>query len=276
MGKWLKIAFLVALLLGAGYFFGIVCEQIGQAYELMLSPSKRLPMLLLWFVLALGTMAVTGGLVAALVRPVWLGITAFALSGLTMLLGWQLTARSSVLALVYLLAASLYAVGVARELNQRIRFSVQPINTGQGMLLTALVLVACGSLYFGYAAHIGRESLSVPEPFVELLVAQLEKQFVASVSEEELQAPDFETKLATWREGARRNAKESLERMVKPYEQLIPLGVAASLFMFLTTITRLLAWMPALVLRVVFRLLKALGVAEEVSETREVQRLVIG
>ena len=37
--------------------------------------------------LALGAVAVTAGPVAALLRPVWIGIIAFTLSGLTMLLG---------------------------------------------------------------------------------------------------------------------------------------------------------------------------------------------
>jgi hypothetical protein len=275
MSKWLKMTFLVAPLLGAGYFFGTVCKQVGQAYELILFPSQKLLTLLLWFLLALGALAVTGGLVAALVRPVWLGIIAFALSGLTMLLDWQVTVGSGVLVLVYLLAASLYAVGVARELNQRIRFSVRPVSGGQGVLLIALVLVACGSLCLGYAAHIEREGFSMPEPYIEMFVEQMEKRLVASMPEEERQEPEFETHLAEWREGARRNVKEFFGRTVKPYERFIPSIVAASLFMPLATITRLLAWVPTIVLIVIFLLLKALGMTEVVSETREVQRLVI-
>ena len=88
MSKWLKATFLAVLLIGAGHFFGRVCTQISQAYELILSPSRELLGLLLRFLLALCAIAVTSGLVAALLRPAWAGIVAFALSGLTMLLGW--------------------------------------------------------------------------------------------------------------------------------------------------------------------------------------------
>jgi hypothetical protein len=49
-----------------------------------------------------------------------------------------------------------------------------------------------------------------------------------------------------------------------------------ALFMPLVTITRLLAWAPTSVLGVVFPLLATLGVTKVVSETREVQRLVLG
>ena len=270
MSKRLKMAFLAALLMGAGYLFGTVCRQVGQAYELILSPSRELLNLLLRLLLALGTVAVTAGLVTALLRPAWIGIIAFALSGLTMLLGWQISIASGVWVLVYLLAASLYTVDVARELDQRIRFSVRPISAGQGILLMALVLVACGSLYLGYAAHIEREGFSIPETYTEIFMEQRERQIEAQVPEEERQEA-----VAEFREEFQRSIDEFVERTVKPYERFIPLGLALTLFMPLVTITRLLAWVPTAVLEVVFPLLATLGVTKVVSETQEMQRVVI-
>jgi hypothetical protein len=188
-----------------------------------------------------------------------------------MLLGWQITLGSVILILVYFLAASLYAVGVARELDERIRFSVRPISEGQGMFLIALILVACGSLYLGCAAYIEREGFSIPEFYIEMFMKPIEKQIEAQVP-----AGEREETLARFRNEFRRAVDESLERTVKPYEQFIPLAVAASLFMPLVTISRLLAWVPTMFLSIVFSLLKALGVIKVVSETREVQTLVIG
>jgi hypothetical protein len=270
MNKWLKVTFFVLLLVGAVFFFGTVCRQIGQAYRLILSLSEELLSLLLWLLLALGTIAVIAGLVAALLRPVWVGIIAFALSGLAMLLGWQMTLGSVILILVYLLAASLYAVSVAKELDERIRFSVRPISEGQGMFLMTLILVACGSLYLGCAAHIEREGFSIPEFYIEMFMKPMEKQIEAQGS-----AGERQEALARFREESRRAVDEFFERTVKPYEQFIPLAIAASLFMPLITISRLLAWVPTMFLSIVFPALKALGVIKVVSETREVQRLVI-
>jgi hypothetical protein len=82
--------------------------------------------------------------------------------------------------------------------------------------------------------------------------------------------------LARFRNEFRRIVDEFFERTVKPYEQFIPLAVAASLFMPLVTISSLLAWVPTMLLSIVFPVLKALGVIKVVSETREVQTLVIG
>ncbi len=62
---------------------------------------------------------------------------------------------------------------------------------------------------------------------------------------------------------------------MKPYERFIPLAIAASMFMSLVTISRLLVWVPALVLNFILALLAALGITKTVAETRTVQRLVI-
>ncbi|MFH1929285.1 MAG: hypothetical protein ABIK79_14090, partial [Chloroflexota bacterium] len=159
---------------------------------------------------------------------------------------------------------------VATELNERVRFSVRPISDGQGTLLMALILVACGSLYLGYAPHIEREGFSVPDFYIETFMQQMEKQIEARVPAEQRQEV-----VAGFREEFGRAIDGFFERTLKPYERFIPLFIAASLFMPLLTITRLLAWVPTLSLSLLFPLLKGLGVVSVVTETREVQRLVI-
>ena len=270
MSKRLKTVLFAALLVGAGFFFGTICRQIGHAYELILAPSGELLTLLLWFLLAVGAVAVSAGLVTALVRPVWVGFIAFALSGLAMLLGWQVAIVSGILVVVYLLAACAYVEGVVKELSERIRFSMRAIRAGQRILLMALALVACGSLYMGYAAHIEQEGFSLPEVYTEVFMEQLEKQIEARVPAEER-----EEAVSEFREGFQRIVDEFVEQEVKPYEWLIPLVVAAGLFMPLVTIIGLLTWVPTAILSLVFRLLTVLGVTKVVSEIQEIEKLVI-
>jgi len=238
--------------------------------ELILIPSRELLNLAVRFLLAMAAVAVAAGPVAALVRPVWVGMIAFALSGLTMLLGWEVTVASGFLVLVYLLAASVYATGVARELDERIRFSLHAISQRQGILLMALVLVACGSLYIGSAADIEREGFSIPRPYLELFMEQMEKRI-------EAQVPDGERQQAVtkFREEFWRTVDGFSERTLKPYERFIPVLIAVGLFFSLVTITRLLAWVPTALLGVIFPLLRSLGVTKVVTDTMEVQRLVL-
>jgi len=270
MGKWLKTAFLALLLMGAGYFFGSICKQIGESYQLIISPSKEILEPLLWFLLALCAVAVTAGLVAALVRPVWLAVIVVVLSGATMLLAWETSLETGILVAVYVLVGVIYVVGVVRELEERISFSVRPVSQGQGTLLIALVLVICGSLYLPLKAHIDWEGFAVPESYVEMFMEQMEKQISARMPEE-----GREEAIAKFREEFRQAIDQFFERTIKPYERFIPLALAASLFTPLVTITRLLAFVPGLVMSILFFLFTEMGVTEVVYETQEVERLVI-
>ncbi|MCK4246855.1 hypothetical protein KAX14_06440, partial [Candidatus Bipolaricaulota bacterium] len=185
MNKRLKALFLAALLMGSGYFFGSICGEFGYTYELILSPSWDLLYLFLWFLLALCLVMVTAGLIAALVRPVWIASTAFAASGLVMLAGWRLTIVSVIVVAVYVLAAFSYAWKVSRELTDRITFSANSLKVGQGALMIALIVAACGSLYLGCAAHIEREGFSMPEYYEGIIMEQVEKQIEARAPAEE-------------------------------------------------------------------------------------------
>ena len=270
MSEWIKIAFFAILLTGAGYFFGTTTKEIGLAYTLLLAPSKELLIQLLKFLLAAGVFMVGAGLVAALFRPVWIGFIAFSLAGLAMLFGWQISLDHGFVVLVYLLTAFLYTTGVAKELDARIRFSVRPISEGQTTLIMGLIFVVCGSIFFSFKTHVDREGFSIPEAYIEIFTQQMERQIEDRMPMEEAQeaVAQFEMEFS-------RSVEEYSERMLKPYERFIPIGIAAGIFMSLVTITKLLTWLPAIVLSFVFRLLQAVGVTKVLRETEEVESLVI-
>jgi len=77
------------------------------------------------------------------------------------------------------------------------------------------------------------------------------------------------------RQQSQRVLDDLMERWVKPFERFIPLLMALSLFTPLLTITRLLAWVPTLILSGIFPLLTAVGITKVTTETLEVERLVI-
>jgi hypothetical protein len=271
MSKWLKITFFTLLIIGAGYFFGLVCGQIEVAYELILLPSTELLTLLLKLLLALGVLLVSAGLVAVLLRPVSIGYSAFALSGLAILLGWRIAIVTGAFALIYVLAGIVYTTGVDREMKERIRFSVRSVSAGQAILSMSLMLVACGSLYLGYKEYIDREGFSLPEPYIDLILDQMEKQ----VKLPEIIEEGGEEVMMELREEIKQNLENLINEKLTPFEPFIPLGLSAGIFMSLMTITSVLLWLPALFLGIVFSLLNAVGVTTVVTEMREVQRLVI-
>ena len=270
MSKLLKFSSFSVILMGAGYFFGTVCDQINQAYVSILSPPGDLLDILLWFLAALFAVAVAAGLIAVLLRPVGVAILAFALSGATLLLGWQISIGSGILVLVYLIAACFYVFNTTRELNDRVRFSTRPVSLCQGILLNSLVLVACGSLYFGCSEYIEREGFSIPEKYTSLFTDTMKDQILAGDPDEVHEEIDTEID-----EQLQSSMNQFMESTVKPYEQYIPLAIAAGFLAPLITITSILAVVPTAILGVIFRLLISLGIVKVTSETREVQKLVI-
>lgn len=276
IGKLLKVALFTVLLIAAGWFFGLWCDRFGQAYTLFFQPGREILELVLWLLLAILLVAVTAGLVAALVRPLWVAVVAFLLSALAMVLGWQVGIGPALLGLLYFLFSLPYARGVTQELNERLRFSVEPVSRGFSLLFMALALVACGSLYLGYAAHIEREGFTFPPAVKEMMTKMTIIPMRESIeSRTDLTPQEKERALAEMEEGFEEMWMGPLEEKIKPYERLIPVAVAISAFMTLQTVLSLLSWIPGLILVVVFPILQITGVTKVVRETREVERLMI-
>ncbi len=275
-GRIAKIVSLAILLLAAGWFFGIWCGRFGQAYPLFFQPGRELLTLGLWLFLAIAVVAVTAGLVATLLRPLWVAVVAFALSALAMILGWEVGIGPALAGLLYFIACLPYARGVTKELNERLRFSVEPVFRGLSLLFLVLALAACGSLYMGYAAHIEKEGFTIPASLKEMMTKMTIVPMREAVeARTDLTSQEKERILVEMEEGFEEMWMGPLEEMIEPYERLIPGAVAIGVFMTLQTILSLLSWIPGLILAVIFPLLQITGMTKVVRETREVERLVI-
>jgi hypothetical protein len=270
MSKWLKVSFIILLHIATGYLFGRICIQVNSAYKLIDLPFEEGLKLLIYFVLSVGASLIAAGLVAVLIRPLWVGILSFILSGIALLLGWQGSIETYLLILIYVLAGTIYMSGVARDIHERIRFSLRSVNVGQALLSISLALVASGSLYLGYKEHIRQAGFSLPEPFMDLFLDQIESQFDMDEFGEE----STET-LTELKEELQQRVEDTIYQRLEPYEEFIPLGVAAGVFMPLVTLLSFLSLLPNTILGFLFSFLKAVGVVRVIHKTQEVQSLVL-
>jgi len=266
--KLVKPVIFILLLIAASGFLGNICNQIGQLGDTIFSPSMDTLYLFLWLLLALALVAITAGLVAALLRPLWMCFIAFALSSLVVLFIWGLNLISLVLAMIYLLAGLLYSQGVAKGLNERINFSVRPIGDNQTILLTVLVIAACALFYSGYAAQIESEGFTTPPVVIDMVMGVAEGQIEGSA---DLTPEEKEQAIAEFRE----QFEQQLKDWVEPYQQFIPIGIAIMLLSILITILSLISWLPILILQGIFAILAACHVTTVVTETQEVKRVTI-
>ena len=266
--KLIKSAIFIVLLIAASCFLGNTCQQIGQLGNTIFSPSWDMVYPFLWLLLALALVAIASGLVAALVRPLWMCFIAFALSSLAVLFIWGLNLISIVLAVIYFLAGLLYSSGVAKGLDERINFSVRPIQDNQTILLIVLIIAASASFYSGCAEQIKNEGFTVP-PFITNMVVEIaEGQMEGSMG---LTPAEKEQAIAEFRE----QFEQQMQGWIEPYQQFIPISIAVTLLGFLMTTVTFFSWIPILLLRGIFAILAALHVANVVTETKETKRLTL-
>lgn len=266
--KLVKTIIFIVLLIAASCYLGNICHQIGQLGDTIFSPSMDTLYPFLWLLLALALVAITAGLVAALVRPLWMCFVAFALSSLAVLFIWGLNLIGVVLAVLYLLAGLLYSQGVAQGLNERINFSVRPIKDNQTILLIVLIIAACALFYSGYAAQIENEGFTTPPFIINMAAGMAEGQIEGSPG---LTPEEKEQATAEFRE----QFEQQVEDWIRPYQQLIPIGIAVMLLSILMTILSLISWLPTLILTAIFAILAVSHVTKVVTETQEVKRLTI-
>ncbi len=271
MAKTIRILVFGALLVAAGCLWGYVCGMIGERYDLIFSPGMSLLYLGLWFLGALVAIAVTGGLVAVLLRPFWVAAVAFALSAVGMFLLWEISIVSGICAAVYFLIGLLYVAGVRAEIGSRIRFSVWHVMRSQGVLLVVLVAIACTSLYFGYAADIESEGFSLPEDGVNWAVDIADEYLDVILPGESLSPEEKQEAL----DELRAILEGDLPDRVAPYERFIPIGLAVIAFIILTPVVFLLSWIPILILSILFVILVRSGVVKRVTKSVKVTRLSI-
>ena len=267
----IKIVVFGALIAGAGGFFGLVLRWAGDGWEHLIPPTWDALYLGIWFLGALLAVAVTGGLVAMLLRPFWVAATTFAVSALALFLTWEISVVSIIVAVIYLLGGLLYVAGVRREIENRIRFSVRHLLRPQLILLVVLTAIACASLYFGYAEEIDKEGFSIPEGTVDWVVEIADEHVIDRI------LPANTTTVERWESltELRDYLEDDIESDIEPYEGYIPVGLAAIVFGVLTPATFLISWIPLLILSLAFLLLIRFGVVKKVAKAVEVIRLNI-
>jgi hypothetical protein len=270
MNKMLKIGFLIALLVTAGFFFGRICRDVGQNYGLFLAPGGELLMLLLRFFIATVALAVTAGLVAGLFRPLTMAFLAFALSAVAILVGWEISWISGIMIVIYLLASCFYAASVAKDMRERIKVSETSSRVGQELLMISLALVFCGSFYGGFSDQIKREGFTIPMEYIQTLEQQIEGPIGALI-------PEImrEQVLSNFRESFENIIGGFVDELLEPYEPYIPVAFALGILLTLATLLRFLSWLPMVILTALYALLRALRITRVVYQTVEVERLVL-
>lgn len=271
----LKTAIFVAFLTVAGAMLGVACSQVYRQYEVFFLLGPEALNLAIWVLGAMGLVIMAAGLVVALVRPFRVIVAGFVLSGLAMLLAWEISILPEVLGLLYVAQATMYARFVVGELNNRINFSTRPLREGQATLQLALILLVSISFASGYREDAKSQGFIVPPAFKGITREMIASRLV--IPEVGLRELSPEEKAAALEQIEQMTEKlwVDIEKMLQPYAEFIPIGLALMLIWMLETLLGFVSWIPSLLLGGIFPLLRLLRVARVVTETRETRQLTL-
>jgi len=270
-----KIGVFLLMGIGAHVLFGVACSKVQSQYEALFTPGSASLNLAIWVFGSILLVALTGGLVASLVRPFWVIALGFFLSSLAMLLTWGINIYSTLASLIYFLVAIGFSNTVVAELKVRLNFSVKPIQQEQKFLLLGLTLMIGAGFALGYWEDARQSQAIIPPAYKQMvsdmvtrtLATQIEKQTAVGPTEKAMALQQLQQGLDKfWAE---------TERTIQPYAPYLPFVIGALSFWMLFTFLSLISWIPPLLSSGIIPLLKTIGVTHEVAETKEARRLVL-
>lgn len=275
LNKTLKIIVLNLVLILAAMVFGFVCSKIYYQYKTVFSPGPALLNLGYWLLAAFIIIFTAIGLFTALVRPFWAVALGFALSGLAMILIWQINTVTLLLALFYFLMAIAYGRSVIKELEARLDFSLHPIAEKQKALLFPLVILLSASFALAYYDNVLVKGLVLPPEYKEKIIS-LEMGYVEAGINKQPNVKPADKKTALEQSRAQfEQIFSDTEKKIQPSAKYVAVGIAFIIFTILLSLLGLLLFLPNLLLRLMFFLLKLSGIAKIVTEQREAKRLTL-
>lgn len=271
MKKYINNFSLITLLFLSCYILGNICWQFSSAYNLIFSPSRQIFDLLLTFFLSISFVIISAALIAILLRPVWLASLAFAAGSIAILLNCGITKISLIIASLFFFSGTVYCLNAANELNQRIKLSVRVICGRQNILWIVLILTAAVNFYSGYAQHVKNNGFKIPDNYINMLIQQIEKPFLAQIP-----ADKQNQVIPALRDELKQGIYNFLNNnQIKSYEKFIPLILTISIFTSLLTIFRLLSWIPLLITKLIISFLKTIGYIKIITQNQPVEKLVV-
>ncbi len=274
IAAWGKRIVLLLFLTVAHALFGLACQRIQFNYPTLIAQRSSLILLATWLFLSLLSVTTVAALVAALVRPYRAILLGFAIATFVMLIFWGINRDSLIAALVYWLIISSYAYFVARESDNSIRFSLQPVICGQNQLGLALVLVVAVSFAMAYD-----KSIAESETIIPAVVQRAVTNTTIRLVEGRLEDLGLQGTLKNIAVQEIKNEVDLIwsgfEKAMAPFAPLFPFILGGAVAIFLEILFFCFGWLPAIVLEILFWLLPRLHLIQSKTETRQVQRFVL-
>lgn len=275
IGSIVKTALCVLAFLSTATFFSFTCRDLTNNYLLLLTPSytATVPWLIQLSIASL-LLATASGIVAVLVRPLWLTIVVY-ITG-SALAGFVIQPNAIIAVTMIALALFLvtYLLFIRQQMQNQIHYSLHPLSDSKVMFFIFLAIIVSVSFGNGYINDSTRRNYVVP-PEVKTIVLNQAVGFTDTVVESLYEQP---AQRQVAKQAAQASTKEALDNMEKelaPHIKTIPIVLGVTLFSIALSFFFLLSFLLMPIVRTVFFLLRTTKFAHVTTETREVSRLTL-
>ncbi len=194
--KIYKKILLVLFFLLSVVFFGVLCRSVYSDYTQIFNIIDNLTSLFIPLFLSLLLYTISVSLLALFLRPCWLLLATFILSGIIILLFIAADPYISLAILaVYTTAGILFFRAVNNDIKSRINFSVRSANKGRGLLLSVVVLIFCLSFGLGYEKEAERGGYLIPPDIEDIIIEEATRFASDNIDMDELSPQEREEAL---------------------------------------------------------------------------------
>ncbi|MEY4723194.1 MAG: hypothetical protein RLZZ324_707 [Candidatus Parcubacteria bacterium] len=270
-----KTAACVLFFLAAATFFAGACAELAANYGMILVPTAAiLPWLIRILVSAFLTM-LGFGVVAAMVRPLWVAMLVMAAAGalFALLLGGGVVAWAGAAAGAALLCGLL--LGIAKGLENQIHFSVRPVSDKELKLSSILAVLVAVAVGMGYAADAGRGQYVIPPRIMVAIAAQLNGS-IASLAQTQMVPAALRGAVQEAAKGQVAAMIAGFETMARPFAAYAPYVLGLVAYFTAQLAFYLPGLLASLLIGPVLWLLKMTGFVRESSGMEMVSRWGLG
>lgn len=259
--------------LAASVYLAHVCSVVADNYLLLaaVSGSKALISWAINLGIAVVVFVLAVGVVAALVRPMWVAMIGYAVGAILYPLIVGSSFATWITALVFAVFLILYLIATARLFGNQIEVSTHPLGEKKMMVSLLIAILLSVSVAVGYISDSTARSYVIPPEGRTAISKYMVNTMQSMIDTQKATAKQKENALKEAQKSAD-DTINKIEEQLKPMQKYVPVMFGAIVFSLAQIVLIFVVMIAALLVPLLFLILKATHFIHTVTEKCEVVR----
>lgn len=271
-----KTSFCVIAFLVFMGFFSQVCAALFHNYFILLMPTvgATIPWLIRLGISSL-LLAVSIGVIAVLVRPIWIVVLAYLVGAFLYAFVMGFGNVVWIVAGTIFIFMSFYGLNVSGQLKNQIVFSPHPLSDMKILLFSFLAVLISVSFSLGYSADSARHGGYIFPPEIKTLAVNYIYDQQKPIVENQPGSKVQKEKMLTAAREKMQSTVDDAEKSIKPLQTWISPMLGISLFFIAQMVFILLSFVSMIILRLLFFIFKITRFAHMANEMKEITYITL-